>query len=339
MIVCTVLFLLLALALAGCGGQQATLPAALEGTDTPAAPTSFATLTTAQAVIGILPTSTPRPHPPTPTLFPTATPLLPTPTEVLVPTRAKEAEPKKEEKKEDPTPSPTETPRPEPASSVMVLVPAGEFTMGTTFEDESPPRQVSVEAFEIDKSEVTNQEFQQFVEATGYQTEGEKTGEEDNWRAYAEGKPRHPVVKVTWNDAQAYCEWAGKRLPTEAEWEKAARGTEGLTYPWGHEWDPDKANTRESGYRGTTVVGSFPQGASPYGVMDMAGNVAEWTSDWYKAYPGSAFSSPYFGEKYRVIRGGGWFTEQELVRTTERSASSEDLRNDDVGFRCVRSVG
>jgi iron(II)-dependent oxidoreductase len=85
-------------------------------------------------------------------------------------------------------------------------------------------------------------------------------------------------------------------------------------------------------------VGSFPQGASPYGAMDMAGNVAEWTTDWFKAYPGGDFSSPYFGEQYRVIRGGGWFTEKDLVRTTERSASSEELRNDDVGFRCARSV-
>jgi len=260
-----------------------------------------------------------------------------------VPTNTKEAEAETEEGKAEaeatPTaiPSPTETSAPEPVSSEMVLVPAGEFIMGSTLEDERPPHEVFVEAFQIDKFEVANEEFQRFVDETGYQGEGEKAGEEDNWRAYAEGKPRHPVVKVTWNDARAYCEWAGKRLPTEAEWEKAARGTEELIYPWGNEWDPDRANTKESGYRGTTVVGSFPQGASPYGVMDMAGNVAEWTTDWFKAYPGGDFSSPYFGEKYRVIRGGGWFAEAELVRTTERSASSEDLRNDDVGFRCVRS--
>jgi len=284
-----------------------------------------------QAVIRILPTPTPRPYPPTPTLAPTPTPR---PTEVVsTPTREVEVK-----EKEEAAPSPTETPTPEPVSSEVVLVPAGEFIMGTTFEDESPPHEVFVEAFEIDKFEVTNEEFERFVTETGYQTDAEKAGEEDNWWAYAGGKPRHPVVKVTWDDAVAYCQWAGKRLPTEIEWEKAARGTEGLIYPWGNEWDPAKANTKESGYRGTTVVGSFPQGASPYGVMDMAGNVAEWTSDWYKAYPGSDFSSPYFGEKYRVIRGGGWFSDQELVRTTERSASSEELRNDDVGFRCARSA-
>jgi formylglycine-generating enzyme required for sulfatase activity len=220
----------------------------------------------------------------------------------------------------------------------MIAIPAGEFTMGSDDgdDDERPAHTVSLDAFEIDKTEVTNEQFQQFVDQSGYLTDAEKAGESYTWRNYAQGKPQHPVVLVTWNDAIAYCEWLGKRLPSEAEWEKAAKGTEGWTYPWGDEWASDRANTEESGYRGTTIVGSFPLGASPYGVMDMAGNVAEWTTDWYEAYPGSTFASPYFGKKYRVIRGGGWFSEAHLVRTTERSASSEDLRNDDVGFRCVR---
>lgn len=218
----------------------------------------------------------------------------------------------------------------------MIAIPAGEFTMGSDVEDERPAHVVSVEAFEIDVFEVTNEEFARFVEETGYVTDAEKAGDSMPWRAYAEGRPRHPVVKVSWNDARAYCEWAGKRLPTEAEWEKAARGTDGRAYPWGNEWDEAKANTKEAGYRGTTIVGSFPDGASPYGVMDMAGNVAEWTADWFKAYPESDYQSPYFGEKYKVIRGGGWFSDKELVRTTERSASSVTLANDDVGFRCAR---
>jgi formylglycine-generating enzyme required for sulfatase activity len=199
----------------------------------------------------------------------------------------------------------------------MIAIPAGEFTMGSNVEDERPPHAVSVGAFQIDKLEVTNQEFERFVYETGYVTDAEKAGE-TSWRYYAQNKPNHPVVKVSWNDAKAYCEWQGKRLPTEDQ------------------WDAGRANTKEAGKRGTTPVGSFPGGASPYGVMDMAGNVAEWTSDWFKAYPGSDFYSPYFGEKYRVIRGGGWFSDQKLVRTTERSCSGVELANDDVGFRCAR---
>lgn len=218
----------------------------------------------------------------------------------------------------------------------MVAIPASEFLMGSNDEDERPPHQVYVDSFEIDIFEVTNEQFHRFVVETGYKTEAERAGESQTWQQYALGKAHHPVVKVTWNDAQAYCEWAGKRLPTEAEWEKAARGTEGHIYPWGNEWDSTKANTKEAGYRDTTSVGSFPEGASPYGVMDMVGNVREWVSAWYKAYPGSDFSSPYFGEKYRVIRGGGWFEETELATTTKRFASSEDARNDDLGFRCAR---
>ena len=331
--------LLLTLTLAGCGEKDTVTPNPTQDSVAVVAPPSIPT--SDQAILGILPTPTPRQHPPTPTLVPTSPP--PPTSTPLVPTSTREAEAtgEKDETKidETATPPPTETPTPEPVSSEMALVPAGEFLMGTTHEDESPPHAVTVESFEIDKFEVTNEEFQRFADETGYQTEGEQAGDGDNWLAYAEGKPRHPVVKVTWRDAQAYCEWAGKRLPAETEWEKAARGTEQLIYPWGNEWDPDRANTKTSGFRGTTVVGSFPQGASPYGLMDMAGNVAEWTSDWYKAYPGSGFSSPYYGEKYRVIRGGAWFTQQELVRTTERSASSEELRNDDVGIRCARSAG
>ncbi len=220
----------------------------------------------------------------------------------------------------------------------MVEIPAGEFTMGSDQGVERPPHTVFVDTFEIDMFEVTNEQFAKFVEATGYVTDAEKAGD-TSWRYYAKDKPNHPVVKVSWNDAKAFCEWADKRLPTEAEWEKAARGTDGRIYPWGNEWDPNKANVKESGYRGTLIVGSFPDGASPYGVMDMAGNVAEWTADWfqpYPGYPGGDSEAQYFGEKYRVIRGGGWFSDKDQVRTTFRSASSETLANDDVGFRCAR---
>jgi len=238
-----------------------------------------------------------------------------------------------------PPPTPTPLPTEEVKEEAMVAIPAGEFTMGSDDGIERPPHQVLLDAFEIDKFQVTNGQFEAFVEATGYQADGEKAGESQTWRTYAEGNPRHPVVKVTWNDAVAYCEWAGKRLPTEAEWEKAARGTEGYIYPWGNEWDSTKANTKDAGYRDTTIVGSFPEGASPYGVMDMVGNVREWVSDWFKAYPGypgGDNEAQYFGENFRVIRGGGWFEETELATTTKRFASSEEARNDDLGFRCVR---
>jgi len=202
-------------------------------------------------------------------------------------------------------------------------------------EDEKPAHAVTLEAFEMDMFEVTNADFAKFVEATGYQTEAEKAGEA-GWRAYAEGKDNHPVVKVSWNDADAYCRWAGKRLPTEAEWEKAARGTEGVIYPWGNEWDPAKANTKQSGFRGTVAVGSFAEGASPYGVHDMAGNVWEWMADWYQPYPNSTYQSDYFGEKFKVTRGGGWFQEENLVTTSNRSATDPSAANDDLGFRCAR---
>ncbi|MEA3459705.1 MAG: formylglycine-generating enzyme family protein, partial [Chloroflexota bacterium] len=261
----------------------------------PLTPPVTAPLSLTPAPIKMLPTSTPVPSPPTPTFTPVPAEKVEVPMQKEVP---------------------------------MVAIPAGDLIMGSDLEDERPAHTVFVEAFEIDKFEVTNEQFARFVEEMGYMTDAEKAGDSMAWRTYAEDKPNHPVVKVSWNDAVAYCEWCGKRLPTEAEWEKAARGTEGFVYPWGNEWALGKANTKESGHRGTTIVGSFPDGASPYGVMDMAGNVSEWTTDWYKAYPGSDFTSPYFGEKYRVIRGGGWFSDKELVRTTERSCSSVDLAND-----------
>jgi formylglycine-generating enzyme required for sulfatase activity len=224
-------------------------------------------------------------------------------------------------------------------NSEMVYVPAGGFLMGggesnaLADDDEKPRHSVYLDAFWIDRAEVTNAAFARFVQETGYQTEVEKAGE-SGWRAYAEGKDNHPVVKVTWNDAGAYCRWAGKRLPTEAEWEKAARGEEGFIYPWGNEWDPARANAKESGFRGTVAVGSFPEGASPYGVFDMAGNVWEWTADWYQPYPGSTYQSEYFGEKFKVTRGGGWFEDADTVTTFNRNATDLSAANNDLGFRC-----
>lgn len=284
---------------------------------------------------GALPPVRPSPEmTPTPIPSPTLIIILPTPTPLPPP----------------PTPLP-----PVEEEAPMVLVPAGPFPMGSDeaeieqalqlcrsgcqrewFQDEKPRHMVNLLTFYMDKYEVTNMEFARFVAGTGYVTEAERAGDSTTWRTYAEGKERHPVVEVSWADAQAYCRWAGKRLPTEAEWEKAARGSEGLTYPWGNDWEPGRANSREAGLRGTTVVGSFPEGVSPYGLFDMAGNVWEWTADWYQAYPGSDYQSEYFGQKFKVIRGGDWFSEKSRVRAARRSCTSVEATNDNLGFRCAK---
>jgi ribose transport system permease protein len=281
----------------------------------PGTPTVAALPTATPTSAKVLPTPTPMPPPPTPTPMPTST---------LVPTSAAAEAPAE--------------PTPFPVTDIMIEIPAGPFTMGsdTGKEDEAPAHQVDLPAFQIDKFEVTNADFAQFVQATGYQTDAEQEGRSKNWQSAVEDKDNHPVVFVSWNDASVYCEWVSKRLPTEAEWEKAARGTDGRTYPWGNDWDPAKANVKETGLRGTASVGSFGGGASPYGVEDMAGNVWEWTADWYEAYPGSDYQSDYFGQRFKVLRGGGWFETAESVRTTARNANSEIAANDDIGFRCAR---
>jgi ribose/xylose/arabinose/galactoside ABC-type transport system permease subunit/formylglycine-generating enzyme required for sulfatase activity len=292
--------------------QATPTPSPAAGPGTPAA---VASPTATSVSSKVLPTPTSMPPPSTPTPLPTPTP---------APTSA-EAEA-------------AEGPSPPPVTDIMIEIPAGPFTMGsdTGIEDEAPAHEVDLPAFEIDKFEVTNADFAQFLEATGYQTDAEREGRTKNWQSAAEGKDNHPVVFVSWNDAVTYCQWAGKRLPTEAEWEKAARGTDGRMYPWGNEWDASKANVKDTGLRGTACVGSFGAGASPYGVEDMAGNVWEWTADWYEAYPGSDYQSDYFGQRFRVLRGGAWFETADFVRTTVRNANSEKAANDDLGFRCAR---
>jgi formylglycine-generating enzyme required for sulfatase activity len=160
-------------------------------------------------------------------------------------------------------------------------------------EDEKPPHKVYLDAFYISRCPVTNAEYKKFVDATGRDVPFAKEdwAKPYNWdkktRNYPNDKANHPVVLVSWYDAVEYCIWAGVRLPTEAEWEKAARGTDGRTYPWGNGWDQNLCNNRTSPYEDTVPVGSYPRGASPYGVMDMAGNAWEWTDDWYKSYPGA----------------------------------------------------
>ena len=186
----------------------------------------------------------------------------------------------------------------------MVLIPAGEFILGSNEDKESsayPQQKINLPAFWIDKYEATNTEFLDFAIKTGYSGEGAKEGKD--WRQFfTPDKARYPVVYITWNDAEEYCKSLGKRLPTEEEWEKAARGTDGRKYPWGDKWDAAKTNTYESGLRNPTTVGQFDD-LSPYGVHDMLGNVQEWTGSWYKPYKGTLRKDQWFGDRARVVRG------------------------------------
>lgn len=298
----------------GCGGPRTT--DLIDLTPTTVAPTG----PTPTRIV--LATPIPLPPPPTPT------PLPPTST----PTVAEAAE------APEGTEEPAE-PLPPPVTDIMVEIPAGPFTMGSDEGDpeDAPAHEVDLPAFEIDKFEVTNADFDAFSKQTGYATFAEKQGTR-NWRdEWDVGEDNHAVVIVTWEDAQAYCEWLGKRLPTEAEWEKAARGEDGRRFPWGNEWDPQKGNVKERGLRSTAAVGSFGAGTSPYGVEDMVGNVWEWTADWYQAYPGNTAEDPYYGEQFRVTRGGGWFDEEPQATAFNRNAADPTkTANDDLGFRCAR---
>ncbi|MCL4458585.1 MAG: formylglycine-generating enzyme family protein [Chloroflexi bacterium] len=216
----------------------------------------------------------------------------------------------------------------------MVYVPAGYFVLGSSDGDvdETPVQEVYLDAFYIDKYEVTVGEFNRFVEAAGYKSDG-------NWSVYLKpGYEAYPVVRVSWRDANTYAQWAGKRLPTEAEWEKAARGTDGRKYPWGNIWDPSRVNSLEGGLMSFTKVDEYPRGVSPFGAYNMVGNVLEWTSSLYKPYP----YNPQDGredataEGKRVLRGGYYGLPTYFVRTTIRYKHDPNYFDDYTGFRCVR---
>lgn len=209
----------------------------------------------------------------------------------------------------------------------------------TRFDNERPQRRVYVDAFYIDKFEVTNRQYQQFLSETGYEPIHYLDYEPYN-------TPDFPAAVLAWEDAVAYAEWAGKRLPTEAEWEKAARGTDGRLWPWGNEWDGSKLSGNDGtglkdGYRETAPVGQFPQGASPYGAHDMAGNLWEWVSDRYDAeyYQSSPPTvnpqGPETGDGH-VLKGGGWAENLDFTRPASRVGGEPGslLR----GFRCAVSV-
>jgi len=216
----------------------------------------------------------------------------------------------------------------------MVLVPPGTFTMGDSHGDgdaaERPTGKVTVNGFWIDRFDVTFDLFAKFVQTGNYKPQG-------TWEQFKNRGGNHPVVGVTWNDALAYCRWADKRLPTEAEWEYAARGTDGRKYPWGDQWDPSRARFRGNRSGGTSApVGSYPSGASPFGVMDMAGNVWQWTASLEKPYPYAATDGreDIQGSGSRVSRGGSWLGDSDILRTSVRDFLSPTSKNDKLGFRC-----
>ena len=282
----------------------------------------------------------------------------------------------------------------------MVLIHAGEFTMGSNkrdeagrarefgsrkpwFEDEHPQRRVYVDAFWIDRYEVTNRQYRRFVIETNYWVPAPwrengyllnrrvlAMADTDTLRSMAgtvfgidknpdklsrdqlldeisQARRRLdnlPVSGVTWQNAYDYCAWAGKRLPTEVEWEKAARGEQGREFPWGDDWDPTRLNIgRSEKGEGVVPVGSYRNGRSVYGVYDLAGNVMEWVDDWYGPYPGSDMSVTVAAEQYKVVRGGGWggvghYAISHFYRSAYRFYLKPDSAFVDLGFRCAKDA-
>lgn len=269
-----------------------------------------------------------------------------------------------------------------PLPDDMTFVPAGEFLMGNpagsdSLPDEQPQRLVSLSSFWIDRYEVTNDAYVPFVQATGHRAPANANPASTLWESNLpiSGIGTHPVVNVSWDDAVVYCSWAGKRLPTEAEWEKAARGTDGRRYPWGNDWDITKANSasywagrtidfqsgadwesfwikgegaqmaKEKGVKGevlTMPVGSFPEGVSPYGLHDMAGNAAEWVQDWYNPNyymeaPRLAPQGPSRGA-IKAMRGGSWLKPAISLRVSDRDWGLMDSRPSGAGIRCAKDA-
>ena len=230
----------------------------------------------------------------------------------------------------------------------MILIPAGPFKMGSSdkdimwaarhfhsesldwYRDETPLHEVTLPAFKIDKVPVTMRAFSKYQQETGQPPSREHDNALFN-------HPLQPVVSLPWKQARDYCHWAKKRLPTEAEWEKAARGTDGRYYPWGNEADALNANIRGKGdiYRYTNQGGTIPENVSPYGVMDLAGNVWEWTENWYQPHPGNQYENDLYGEQFKVIKGGSWNSNLDLARGSVRGKALPGQKKNYIGFRCV----
>jgi formylglycine-generating enzyme required for sulfatase activity len=277
-------------------------------------------------------------------------------------------------------PTPTATPVPTRTRAadgmVMVYVPAGEFTMGSTdeeadaalalcgeyrsncerhwFEHELPAHTVALDGFWIDRTEVTNEQYALCVADRACKPP-RQTGSDTRESYYGDSSyDDYPVIYVDWYRADAYCEWAGARLPTEAQWEYAARGPEGHIFPWGDELDGTRLNycdasceddwadeSFDDGYPDTAPVGSYLDGASWVGALDLAGNVWEWTANWYEEYPSGRQENPTgpASGEYRVVRGGGWISSWSGVRSAYRNHDRPGVRYFFLGFRCAASPG
>ena len=330
--------------------------------------TPYPTVEQVAAEIEEEPTSEPTPEAPSPT----SPPPPPPPTATLVPNQ------------------PSDTVVRPMDGATMVFVPAGEFLLGASDNDlaivgaggppklaggdEQPQHPVNLDAFWIDQTEVTNAQYSNFVNLTGYQTTAELEGYGTSSGEQVEGatfyhprgvttgiddKQDHPVVQISWQDAKTYCEWVGARLPTEAEWEKAAKGSANdRIFPWGNgfqlpEFDISTVTNScggscpyesrdpniDDGFAYTAPVGSFPAGASPYGALDMAGNVWEWVDSSYLGYPGNTYEQAQdFNEHFKVVRGGSWDNAAQHLRVTFRQNNEPRLRSDGTGFRCAVST-
>jgi sulfatase modifying factor 1 len=226
----------------------------------------------------------------------------------------------------------------------MALIPKGEFTMGSNEHSDEPRHQVVLDPYLIDKYEVSNARYKEFMSATGHPAPA-------YWDDPRLSKSNQPVVGVSWTDANAFCKWEGKRLPTEAEWERAAKGPDGDNhYPWGHKLDANKANYGQNVGR-TMPVDSYPEGVSGFGVYNMAGNVFEWVEDWYdpKYYKESLALNPKGADKgynfanqgqVKVLRGGSWLAPETSLHTSHRFWNQPDNNSYGVGlgFRCAKSA-